>query len=176
MLREIPAVPELGPTDVRAPSKAAPPAVGMGSEQWIGQWGLLAVGVALVVLAAAYFVKLVIDRGWISPLLRCGGGALLGAVLAWTGWRLYQRGLRPYGAALIGCGAAVMYVAAWAAVRLYDLLPPTVGLGIVALLSLGGFATARAIDIEALGRAPGPGALPAPPMPDDNGHAGVLLP
>ena len=122
-----------------------------------------------------YFVKLAIDRGWIAPVLRCGGGAVVGAALAWVGWRLYQRGLRPYGAALIGGGAAVMYVALWAAVRLYDLLLPTLGLGLVALLSLGVFATARLIDIEALGTAAALGAFAAPAMLGTSGRPDLLL-
>ncbi|MDH4348502.1 MAG: DUF2339 domain-containing protein, partial [Gemmatimonadota bacterium] len=76
------------------------------SEQWLGQRGLLAVGVVFVILAAGFLLKLSFDRGWISPLMRCTGGAVAGFGLGALGWRLHGKGVRVYGAALIGAGAA----------------------------------------------------------------------
>ena len=95
------------------------------TEQWLGQRGLLAVGVIFVILAAGYLLKLSFDRGWISPLARCIGGALAGGAVGALGWRLHGRGTRTYGAALIGLGAAIIYLAVWAAARLYQFLPST---------------------------------------------------
>lgn len=134
----------------------------LGAEQWIGQRGLLAAGVFLLILAAGFFLKLAFDRGWISPAMRCIGGAIFGAGLSALGWRLYQRQLRTYGAALIGTGAAIVYLAVWAAVRRYDLLPPTVGLGSLALVSVAVFAIGRVINVEALAASAAVGALLAP--------------
>jgi uncharacterized membrane protein len=81
------------------------PAYQLSSEQWIGQRVLLAVGVVALILAAGYLLRLSFDRGWISPLLRCVGGAGAGFVVGALGWRLHSR-YRTYGAALIGCGQA----------------------------------------------------------------------
>jgi uncharacterized membrane protein len=132
------------------------------SEEWLGQRGLLAVGVIFVVLAAGYLLRLSFDRGWISPLVRCLGGAAAGAVVGALGWRLHGRGTRAYGAALIGTGAAIIYLAAWAAGRLYQFLPPTTSIASLALVSIALAAVAWAIDIEALGAAAALGAFFAP--------------
>jgi uncharacterized membrane protein len=115
-----------------------------------------------VVLAAAYLLKLSFDRGWISPLVRCVGGALAGAGLGALGWRLHGRGTRTYGAALVGCGAAVMYLAVWAAARLYQFLPATPAIAALALVSLGLAAVALSIGVEALLAAAALGAFFAP--------------
>jgi hypothetical protein len=132
------------------------------SEQWLGQRGLLGVGVIFVILAAGYLLKLSFDRGWVSPLVRCVGGALAGLAIGGLGWRLHGRGTRTYGAALIGCGAAVVYLAVWAAARLYEFLPPGPAIGALALVSLGLAGVALAIDVQALGATAALGALFAP--------------
>jgi uncharacterized membrane protein len=132
------------------------------SEQWLGQRGLLAVGVIFVILAAGYLLKLSFDRGWVSPLVRCVGGALAGFAIGALGWRFHGRGTRTYGAALVGCGAAIVYLAVWAATRLYEFLPPGPAIGALALVSLGLAAIALAIDVQALGATAALGALFAP--------------
>jgi Predicted membrane protein (DUF2339) len=140
----------------------ATPRAPLISEEWLGQRGLLAVGVVFVVLAAGYLLKLSFDRGWISPLVRCLGGTASGAILGALGWRLHGRGTRSYGAALIGTGAAIIYLAAWAAGRLYQFLPPTTSVLSLALVSIALAAIAWAIDIQALGAAAALGAFFAP--------------
>ena len=145
------------------PMSAPPPSSAPGfSEQWVGARGLLAVGVVFLVLAVGYLLKLAIDRGWISPLIRCAGGAVVGAVVGGLGWRLFGRGLKTYGAALIGAGAAIIYLAVWAATKLFGFLPPTTGIAALALISLALAAIALAIDLEALGSTAVFGAFLAP--------------
>ena len=151
------------------------PRPSVGTEQWFGQRGLLAAGVLLLILAAGYFLKLAFDRGWISPLLRCVSGGTLGLAVSAAGWRLHQRGLRTYGAALIGCGAAMAYLAVWAAASLFDLLPDTVALGMMALLSVATFGAAWVVNVEALAAAAALGAFLAPLVVGRGGNANVLL-
>jgi uncharacterized membrane protein len=133
----------------------------LSSEQWIGQRVLLAVGVVALILAAGYLLRLSFDRGWISPLMRCIGGALAGGIVGGLGWRLQSR-YRTYGAALIGCGAAIIYLSVWAAARLYEVLPPTTGIVGLALVSVALAMIAFAIDVEALGTTAALGAFFAP--------------
>lgn len=133
----------------------------LSSEQWIGQRLLLAVGVIALILAAGYLLRLSFDRGWISPVMRCIGGAVSGFVVGAIGWRFHPR-YRTYGAALIGCGAAIIYLSVWAAARLYGVLPPTTGIVGLALVSVALAMIAYAIDIEALGTTAALGALFAP--------------
>jgi uncharacterized membrane protein len=132
------------------------------SEQWLGQRGLLAVGVIFVVVAAGFLLKLSFDRGWISPLVRCSGGALAGIAVGAIGWRLHEKGLRTYGAALIGAGGAIVYLAVWAATRLYGFLPPFTGIAGLALVSVAVAFVAYAINREALGATAVLGAFFAP--------------
>jgi hypothetical protein len=144
-----------------APLPRRPAALLLSSEQWIGQRVLLAVGVIALILAAGYLLRLSFDRGWISPLMRCIGGAVSGFIVGAVGWRLHPR-YRTYGAALIGCGAAIIYLSVWAAARLYGVLPPTTGIIGLALVSVALAMIAYAIDVEALGTTAALGAFFAP--------------
>jgi uncharacterized membrane protein len=154
--------PESRPPTRTPPSPRPPAAPSIISEQWLGQRGLLAVGVIFVILAAGYLLKLSFDRGWVSPLVRCVGGAVAGVGVGALGWRLHGKGTRTFGAALIGCGAAIVYLAVWAAARLYEFLPPGPAIGALALVSLGLAAVALAIDVQALGATAALGAFFAP--------------
>lgn len=171
------------PPAPRSPSTAVPPsprpavprAPLLSSEQWIGQRLLLAVGVVALILAAGYLLRLSFDRGWISPIMRCIGGASSGIVVGAVGWRLQAR-YRTYGAALIGCGAAIIYLSVWAAARLYAVLPPTAGIVALALVSIALAMIAYAINVEALGTTAALGAFFAPLLlGKDQAHAGLLL-
>ena len=147
----------------------------LNSEQWIGQRVLLAVGVVALILAAGYLLRLSFDRGWISPVMRCIGGALSGIVVGAVGWRLQPR-YRTYGAALIGCGAAIIYLSVWAAARFYGVLPPTTGLVGLALVSVALAMIAYAINVEALGTTAALGAFFAPILLGrDQGNPELLL-
>ena len=158
----------------RSPRPAAASAVGI-DEQWIGQRGLLAVGVVALLMATGYLLKLSFERGWISPVMRCAGGALLGAAVGGIGWRLHER-YRTYGAALIGCGAGIIYLSVWAACRLYEVLPPTTGIVGLALVSVSLAVIAFAINVEALGITAALGAFMAPVLLGQNDtNANLLL-
>jgi len=170
------AAPHRAPAAPSAPRTPPRRASELVSEQWLGQRGLLAVGVIFVILAAAYLLKLSFDRGWVSPLVRCAGGAVLGAAVGALGWMLHGRGLRTYGAALIGLGAAIIYLAVWAAARLYTLLPVTPAIAALALVSLALAAIALAIDVEALGATAALGAFFAPiVVGKEAGNVNLLL-
>ncbi|MEE8061693.1 MAG: DUF2339 domain-containing protein [Gemmatimonadales bacterium] len=135
-------------------------------ERWLGLQGLLAVGVAALIVAAAYLLKLAFEEGWISPTVRTIVGIIAGGVLAIAGWRWERRGLRIYGAALIGAGAAIVYLAMWAATFLNELVSPGVGLAGLALVALALAAVAVVLDIEALGATAAAGVLVAPLLVD----------
>jgi uncharacterized membrane protein len=165
-----------------APRAAAPPrrppvaTPGVGiDEQWIGQRGLLAVGVVALLMATGYLLKLSFERGWISPVMRCAGGALLGGVVGAIGWRLHQR-YRTYGAALIGCGAGIIYLSVWAACRLYEVIPPTTGIVALALVSVALAVIAYGVNLEALGVTAALGAFMAPVLLGrEDANANLLL-
>src|SRR4051812_40552460 len=150
------------------------PASPLNPEQWIGQRLLLAIGVIALILAAGYLLRLSFDRGWISPIMRCLGGVCAGGIVGGVGWRLQPR-YRTYGAALIGCGAAIIYLSVWAAARLYEVLPPTTGIVGLALVSVALAMLAYAIDVEALGTTAALGAFFAPLLLGRNSANADLL-
>lgn len=156
--------------------RSKPRAAPLFTEEWLGQKGLLAVGVIFLVLAAGYLLKLSFDRDWISPAVRCTGGALAGVAVAALGWRLHRKGTQTYGAALIGAGASIIYIAVWAAARLYEFLPPTPAIISLALIAAALAAIAYALDLEALGATSALGAYFAPILiGHDSGNANLLL-
>jgi hypothetical protein len=154
------------PPSPRPAGHAAPSSSIMGrspltSEQWIGQRVFLGIGVAALLGAAGYLLKLSFDRNWITPVMRCLGGVAAGVVVGAIGWRLHER-YRTYGAALIGAGAGIIYLSVWAAARLYDVLPSATGIVGLALVSVALAMIAYGINVEALGTTAALGAFFAP--------------
>jgi uncharacterized membrane protein len=91
-------------------------------EARIGGVWLNRIGAIILLLAAAFLVKLSIDRGWISPMARVLITAALGAALIGVvEWEL-RKGRRSFSGGMLGCGIGVLYVAAFAAHKYYDLL------------------------------------------------------
>lgn len=116
-----PGAPPRRPHAVPAPPPLPHPH-GPSLEQRIGKRWLLYVGIAAIVLGASYLVKLAFDNNWITPAMRVALSALGGGVLVAIGLRFADRGLAAFGQLLAGGGIAVLYVAIYAALHLYDLV------------------------------------------------------
>ncbi|HXO86891.1 MAG TPA: DUF2339 domain-containing protein, partial [Gemmatimonadales bacterium] len=101
-------------------------------EQWFGQRGLLAVGVLALLAAAAFFLKYAFDRGWVSPLFRALGAILAGIAVGAWGQERILRGMRTYGAALIGAGGGLVYLGLWAAAGPFELFDRQLGILLLA--------------------------------------------
>lgn len=186
--------PARAPAPVPAPTADAPipgraiPWHGprLSAEQWFGQRGVLGAGVLLLLLAGGYFVKVAIDRGWISPTARCIAAIVAGFAIAAVGWRAQQRGTKTWGAAMIGAGTGVSYVGVIAAARFYELVSLQAGLIGLAVISIATYTVAWQLEVQALGFAAAFAALLAPvfigspdPSPDGMlvylGGVGILL-
>lgn len=176
--------PSSAPATPRPPAPPRPPRAtaetvrafsALTSEQWIGQKVFLAIGVAALIAAAGYLLKLSFDRNWITPVMRCLGGVTAGLAVGAIGWRFHPR-YRTYGAALIGAGAGILYLSVWAAARLYGVVPSTTGIVGLALVSVALAMIAYAIDVEALGTAAALGAFFAPVLlGESRANANLLL-
>ena len=85
-----------------------------------GNW-LARIGVAAVIIAVGFFLKLAFDNEWISDAQQVvlgvtGGLVLLGASEYWLDrYRVWAQ-------ALAGGGIAILYLSAFAAFALYDLV------------------------------------------------------
>ena len=158
---QLPAPPAPPPRQARAPAaprvvRAAMPAGRPAArpdtdlEQWFGQRGLLAVGVLALLTAAAFFLKYAIDRGWISPLLRSIGAVVAGIALTAWGHERILRGMRSYGAAMIGAGGGLTYLGLWAAAGPYALFEPRLGILLLAATTVAVTMLALHHEIEGL--------------------------
>jgi len=171
-VKAAPPPPSPGPTTAPGTVRAASP---LTSEQWIGQRVFLAIGVAALIAAAGYLLKLSFDRNWITPVMRCLGGVGAGIIVGAIGWRLHPR-YRTYGAALVGAGAGIIYLSVWAAARLYGVVPSATGIVGLALVSVSLAMIAYAINVEALGTAAALGAFFAPILlGESRANANLLL-
>ncbi len=132
------------------PTPTSPPKSDTDLEQWFGQRGLLAVGVAALLVAAAFFLKYAFDRGWISPLLRSVGAIVLGIGVGAWGHQRIGRGMRRYGAALIGAGGGLAYLGLWAAAGPYALIERRIGILLLAATTIAVTMLALHHEIEGL--------------------------
>lgn len=122
----------------RAPRPPAPPnpAVAvhspsrMGLEERLGARLFVYIGGIALALASVFMVKIAIDSGWVSPSLRVTGGALAGVVMLVLGERMRGRSDN-IPQALCGAGIASLFASVLAAVKLYGLIGPGIGLALV---------------------------------------------
>ncbi|MEO5897435.1 MAG: DUF2339 domain-containing protein [Vicinamibacterales bacterium] len=122
----------------KAAAAASPPkGAAEGLEQQIGSRWLLYVGLAAVVLGISYFVKFAFDNGWVSEELRLVAAVVTGLALIVAGTRFSARRLALFGQALSGAGIVVLYVAIYAALHFYGLLPRAPAFLLMALVTAG---------------------------------------
>ncbi len=107
------------------------------------------VGVVILFFGVAFFLKYVAERGLLPTELRLGAAALGGLLLGGIGWWQRER-RRGYGLVLQGGGAGIVYLTVFAAVQLYELLPPGPGLGLMVVLVALGCALAVLQDARSL--------------------------
>jgi uncharacterized membrane protein len=132
-LAEPPAVaPAPAPAAPPPPRPAVPPAAPRpGLEERLGARLPVWLGGIALAAAGAFLVKYSVDQGWLSPLVRVVLGALFGVALLGLGEKL-RLGSARVAQALSAAGVAVLYAVLLAAVRLYGLIPPLAGFGLLA--------------------------------------------
>ncbi|MFW6088982.1 MAG: DUF2339 domain-containing protein, partial [Gemmatimonadota bacterium] len=170
--------PTSGPLPAAPPRTRGPGRSGKARrdfEAWFGENALLVVGVLALVAAVGFTLKHAIEQGWISPALRVLAGLVAGLGLATYGEITVRRGLVRFGAAAIGAGAALAYLATWAAAGPYAFVSPGVGLAALAVLSGLVLASAWRSDEPYLGAMAAAGAYLAPFVLGDASTSANLL-
>ena len=95
---------------------------------------LVRVGVLILFFGVAFLLRYLAEHTHIPIQFRLGGVACGGVALLILGWRLRVR--RPgYALAIQGGGVGILYLTAFAALRLYSLLPPAAGFAIFVFLA-----------------------------------------
>ncbi len=116
------------------PEAAPPPAPGRRWEQTLAENWLVWLGGATLALGGAFLVKLSIDYGLLTPVVRVIAAILLGIGLAVGGDFLARRegGSSYVSQALAAAGVATVFAALYAAYQLYGLLPAVLAFPLLA--------------------------------------------
>jgi uncharacterized membrane protein len=126
---------------VGRPATGVPPAQpeSIQWEQFIGQKAFGWIAVVLSIFTAAFFLRYAYANNWIGPVGRVGTGVLAGSALMVAGYRYHRRNARIFSQMLTACGVVVLYLSAYSAMRLYELLPAEqagVFLAVIIVLSM----------------------------------------
>ncbi|KAF0185387.1 MAG: hypothetical protein FD163_1202 [Hyphomonadaceae bacterium] len=109
--------------------------ISAGGSRWA--W-LGLIGIICFVFAAGLLIKLTIDSGWFTPTRQIFAAALFGIALIGCGFALLKRDLS-YASLLPAAGIIILYLDAFAAVRLYSLVELPAGLvstGVIAAICI----------------------------------------
>ena len=136
------------PRDAVAKLPEAAPRPKINFEEFLGKKVLPWVGVLLVFICTAFFVKLAVDYGWIrlNEKMRVLAGVVAGGVVVALGVRFCLRHMRPLGQGLIGGGMAMAYVSVYAGFGYYKFVPQPVAFGGLAVIAALGIVLAVAFD------------------------------
>jgi uncharacterized membrane protein len=163
--------------DAATPAAAVAPAAGWPSALWswiVGGNTLARIGVLVLFVGVAFLVKYAAEHVSVPVQLRLLGAALLGLALLAIGWRL-RESRRAYAMTLQGAGLGVLYLTAFAAFMLYQLV--TAGVAFAALVALVAATGVLAVrqDAVALAVLATLGGFAAPVLVSRGGGSHVVL-
>lgn len=114
---------------------------------WLTRWlfggnTVVRAGIVILFFGVAFLLKYAYERVQVPIELRLTGVALFGIALLVVGWRL-REARSGYAQALQGGGIGVLYLTAFAALRLYQLVPPAAAMGL--LIGIAAFSAVLAL-------------------------------
>lgn len=115
------------------------------TEEWealIGGRWMNRVGAAALILGMGFFFKYAVDNNWISEQLRVTIGVLVGLLLLAGAWQTHRRDLSIFAQGLTGAGLAILYLSVYASSNYYHLIPQSIALVAMALVTALAFALA----------------------------------
>ena len=110
-------------------------------EKFIGENLVSKIGIAILVLAIAFFVKYAIDNNWIGPVGRVAVGLLCGSILIGVAHRL-RKGYKAFSSVLVGGGFAVFYFTIALAHQRFHLFGDTPVIAFIIMVVITAFAVA----------------------------------
>ena len=142
-------------TEPQAPPIPHPTIHAADLESIIGRRWLGWVSVALILFAAAFFLKYAFDNRWIGELGRVAIGVAAGITLTALGFRYHQRRWRVFSQILTGGGIVLLYLSVYASFGYYHLATQKAAFAYMAILiaeaaGLAWFYNAPAIAVMAL--------------------------
>lgn len=103
-------------------------------EKLIGERLLTFIGVIILVIGIAFFVKFAIDKEWINETGRTAIGILCGGILLGVAHRL-RKNFSAFSSVLVGGGIAVLYFTISYAYQVYHLFPQSAAFGILIVIT-----------------------------------------
>ncbi|TWA82331.1 putative membrane protein [Azospirillum brasilense] len=144
-----PEPPPIQPPPIQPPPEPTPPPLSVWSrleDALAGRW-LIWLGGATVALAAAFFIKMSVEQGWLGPSVRVALGLVSAAALMVGGEWLRQRGRRvepevrdPVPPALTAAGLFTGFASVYGGYVLYDLFAPPLAFALLGGLAALGMA------------------------------------
>lgn len=86
------------------------------------------------ILAAGFMLKLAIDNGIFTPIMQLGASILFGFSLIFIGFKLYKKD-NAYASLLPAVGIAILFISAFASVKILHIASPITGVFFTALVS-----------------------------------------
>ena len=132
-----PPVAETRPAPTEAQPQHVPDAPRASFENRLGSQIFNRVGVIILLIGVAYFLRLAVDRGWIvpSPTGRVIAGLLAGAGIVLWSERFRRKGFAAFSYSLKALGSGVLYLSLWASFQMFHLLPAGVAFGLMVLVT-----------------------------------------
>jgi uncharacterized membrane protein len=110
----------------------------------------VAAGGLAVVVFLGFFVRYAWENDWVGPTGRVISGAVFSLGLVASGLRLLHREYRPLGQGLAAAGLSGLYVTAFAAHSVYDLVPRTAAAAFMVIVTACAVALAERLDLRLL--------------------------
>ena len=108
------------------------------------------IGIVVLLIGTAWFLKYAVDREWVGPIGRVMAGLLAGAGIVLWSERFRRKGFAAFSYSLKALGSGVLYLSLWAAFQIYHLLHAPAALGLMALVTAWNAWMAWAQDSELL--------------------------
>lgn len=118
------------PEFLQTPSK---PQVSL--EDRIGSQIFSRIGIIALLIGATLFLKYAMDNHWVGPLGRVLAGLIAGAGIVVWSERFRRKGFGAFSYSLKAVGSGVLYLSLWAAFQLYHLMPASVALLLMVLVT-----------------------------------------
>ncbi len=143
-----PLPPKVPPADFIQSRKAqaAPPSDLLSLEQQFGTRWLPVAGIILVIAAALFFLKYAYDNNWLGPWMRVGIVAAGGLIALVVGELTRRRGYELVARGMTALGFALLYAAAFAAYRVYDLVGSVPAFAAAVLITLAAMTYAAVLN------------------------------
>jgi uncharacterized membrane protein len=103
-------------------------------EKFIGENLVSKIGIAILVIGIAFFVKYAIDQNWIKPIGRVAIGVLCGLIVLGFAHRLHKK-FQAFSSVLVAGGIAIFYFTIGIAFHQYDIFGQTAAFIIMLLIT-----------------------------------------